>query len=133
MFNLTGEILQTYVASDTFNVVTDLPVKDLSGAAVTIAAGDRLAATDIIINNGATAAVYTIFQDRNNGGTVDAGEELFRVACAANSSYPVTSIATPIMTQRAPTTAANRKIKVLASAASVGSTVQVQWRRILGG
>lgn len=126
---LSGDLLQSYLASDDLTTAVEVVLKDLAGNAVVLGSGERLWLTDVILNNGATASVITIFQDANGDGNVTAGEEIYRAACAVNSTNPATSLRSPIATRRANATAANRKIKAKASAASVGTTVICQWRR----
>lgn len=118
----SGETFRSYNASDTFSTVADIAFLDRDGVARLIATGERVIIGDIVINNGATASIYTIFQDANGDGLVTAGDQLFRVALPIDGQA-VVNFAACLNARPKVSTVANGIIKVIASAGSVGSTV----------
>jgi hypothetical protein len=116
-----GEYVRGYLASDTMNADADIPLFDRDGNARVLKAGERLVLNFITINNGATAATVSLYADKNGGGTVDAGEELYRAAVAVNAQNFMDSgeLHFPKVT------ATGGKLRVHAAVASVGSTIVV--------
>lgn len=92
-----------------------LSFKDVNGGSFTFVAGTRLIIYEIHVNNRATAKDLTLFQDADNDGAIDAGEQILAFSFAAagfGESRSERGIATvPI------NAAANNLFKVLASAA----------------
>jgi ABC-type proline/glycine betaine transport system ATPase subunit len=117
-----GDYVRAFIASSDLTTAAAVTFLDKDGNTRVIAAGERVVLTDIAINNGGTASIVQVFQDQNNDGAVTAGDELYAANLAANSQNSV-PFATPIFSLRKSATAANGKIKVIASAASANTKI----------
>lgn len=121
MYDLpNGEYFRVYLASNDLTTAADLVILDRDGNPRPLAAGERPVIEFLGINNGGTAAVITIFQDNNGGGTLDAGEELYRTNLLANAQGFMDAF--PLLGKKA-ASATNGKLKAVASAASANTTI----------
>lgn len=119
-----GEEVRGFLASDDLTTATEVQLRPLNfdGSTYrTLVAGERLVVDTVAFGNGATASIMTLFNDWNDDGTVDAGEELISASLGVNGQF-TPNIGTPIICNQVSATY-GRKIKVKASAASVGSRV----------
>lgn len=116
-----GEYVRGYLASDTMNADADIPLFDRDGNSRVLKVGERLVLNFITVNNGATTAVVTLYADKNGDGAVTAGEELWRSSnvVSGQTFLDAGEIHCPKLT------AVGGKLRVHASAASVGSTIVV--------
>jgi hypothetical protein len=125
-----GKWVRGFLASDTLNADTAIPLVDANGVAVTLGKGDRFVLEEALISNGATAAKYTLYCDADGGGTYTAGEELFVTLLAVNSPGFFPAAGNSVIFGRQSDGANKGKIRVIASAASVGSSLTLIGRII---
>lgn len=120
----SGKYFRGFLASDTLNVDAALPLFDMDGVAITLAKGERPVIEEIEITNGATAAVVTIYADTDGSATYQAGEELFvcNLPVAGQASFPQ---AGGVLAGRVSDGATKNKLRAVASAASVGTKINV--------
>ncbi len=116
-----GEYVRGLLLSDDITTPVDVPLFDRNGNARTLKAGERLVLNFISLNNGATASVITLFQDNDGGGTLTSGEELYRasIGIAAQNFLDAGEL------HLKPLTATGGKLRVIASVASVKTTIVV--------
>lgn len=124
MASPNGRYVRGYLASSDITTAVDVPLFDRDGIAYVLQVGERLVLDFLSLNNGATASIITLFADKNGGGTLDAGEELYSASVAVNAQNFMddAEIVLPRLT------AAGGKLKVVASVASVGSRIIVVGR-----
>lgn len=116
-----GEYVRGYLASSDITTAVDVPLFDRNGNARVLQVGERLVISFLSLNNGATSSIITLFADKNGGGTLDAGEELYSASVAANAQNFMddAELHAPKLT------AVGGKLKVVASVASVGTRIIV--------
>jgi hypothetical protein len=118
--NASGEYVRGFLASDDMTTAVEVPLFNKQGVARVIAAGERLVIGQLIVNNGATVATFTVFSDATADGIVDTGETLFAGIAPVNGSLDANPLF-PLIGIRSATIGVKTKIK--ASVASVGARV----------
>lgn len=129
-FEITaGQWVRGYLQSDALNTDTAIPLVDANGVAVSLLKNQRFVLEAAIINAGATSCAITIYSDANGGATYNAGEELVSVILPVNGIAEIHD--TPIFGRNSD--GVNQgKIRAVASAASVGTRINL-YGRIIGG
>jgi hypothetical protein len=120
-----GKYVRGYLLSNDMTTAVDVPLFDADGNTVTPLVGERLIITELLINNGATQATFTIFTDINYNGAVDAGEALYRVTLVADDTGGFTGMSFDGLAGAAikASPAGSGKVRVVASIGSVGASV----------
>lgn len=120
----SGRFFRGFLASSTLATDALIPLFDENGVAITLAKGERPIVYELLISNGATASSVTVYADTNGSGTYDAGEELLvaNLAINANVMYPN---AQGYLAGRVSNGAAVNKLRAVASANSVGTTISI--------
>lgn len=118
-FLTAGKYVRGFLGSDTLNVDTAIPLLDANGATVTLGAKDRLVILELLLTNGATASVVTVYSDANGSSTYNAGEEFLVANLAANEAINFPAAKGFVMGRQggAP--------RAIASAASVGTKINL--------
>lgn len=132
MYDLpNGKYFSGYLASNDISTAAAIPLFDADGNSLTLAVGERPVIQTISLNNGGTASKITIFADKNAGGSLDAGEELYAASLAANSNNSPNLDHTPVMGRRIGPLATNNKLFAVASAASANTVIVINGTIIL--
>lgn len=118
-----GQYVRGYLATNDLTTAAAIPLFDANGASVTLQKGQRLLVDELLIANGATASIITVFGDTNGNGTLDAGEELVSVSLGVNLQTALPSASGTIANRQIGATAAINKLLAVASAASVGTRI----------
>jgi hypothetical protein len=79
--NFVQSVLELTTTADTAFTLRDANQNPIS---MSLYVGYRIVVDSLIVTNGATAQVLTIYIDKNGNGTYDAGEELIIFDLAAN-------------------------------------------------
>lgn len=119
-----GEEVRGFLASDDLTTATEVTLRGINYVAAAprvLAVGERLVIDTVVLANGATASVITLFQDQNDDGTVDAGEELISASLPINGAL-TPNLGTPIICRQVAASVGG-KVKAKATAASVGSRI----------
>lgn len=126
-----GEYVSGFLASDDLTTATEVQLRGLNFDGSTyrvLAVGERLVVDSVSLNNGASAAIVTLFQDENGDGTVNTGEELASASLAASSQF-TPHLESPLICNTV-TATVQGKVKAKASAASIGSRIMFTGRII---
>lgn len=106
-----GTYVKSVFSSADATTAAPLVLTDMDGNTYTVAAGNRLVLTNIVIVSGQTV---TLFQDMNGDGLVTAGDaRIVANTPGSNTTY----VAEGYRMVRQPTTLANGLLKVLAGGA----------------
>lgn len=124
-----GIWVRGYLQSDTLNADAAVPLVDANGVAITLGKGQRFILEECLLSNGATAAAITVYSDANGGGTYNAGEELVSAILPVNGVAMFPN-AGSVVFGRISDGANNGKIRAVASAASVGTRINLIGRII---
>lgn len=111
-----GRFCRFAVGSDDFSTPAAVVIYDEDGGTITLTGTQRLVIHTLVVDNGGTARVVTLFDDADAGGDADAAEILWRGAMAANQHDPVNY-------EHGLLCGKGRAPKVLAAGASTGSFV----------
>lgn len=124
-----GEEVSGFLATDDATTAVEVKLRPINFDGTVfrvLAAGERLIIDTIYIGNGATAAIVTLFQDRNDDGTVNTGDEIISGSCAISGAI-APNINTPVILNQV-SSANVGKIKLKSTAASVGTRVLITGR-----
>ena len=81
----SGEMVRGILQSGDITTAAPVVLYDqATGAAVTLATGNVFVIYAILVSNGDSASVITIFDDADGDGVVDTGETIFKQSMAAN-------------------------------------------------
>lgn len=116
-----GEYVRGLLLSDDISAATDIPLFNRDGVSRVVAVGERLVLNFISLNNGATTSTITLFQDNDGGGTLTSGEELYRASIPVSGQNYMDNGELHLKK----VTAAGGKLRVIASVASVKTSIVV--------
>ena len=122
-----GEEVRGFLASDDLTTAAEVVLRGINYNAAdstperVLVAGERLVIDSVVLGNGATDAVITLFQDQNDDGPVDAGEELISAALLGSTALSP-NLHTPIVCRQV-ASGVGGKIKAKASAGSEGTRI----------
>jgi hypothetical protein len=89
----TGMYVRGYIASDDLRTATPIPLFDADGISVSPAnyLTRRMIIDNLLLANGGTSSVITVFADTDGNGSLASGEELVSVSLPANGQvvFPV--------------------------------------------
>jgi hypothetical protein len=121
-----GRKVQGFLATDDASTAVEVKLRDINFDGtnfVSLTVGQRLAIDTVVIANGDTAAVVTLFHDANDNGTVDTGDEILSASLGAKAQL-VPNLGTQFVCRRvAASGVTSGKIKIKASAASANTRV----------